>query len=397
MCFINNDGKSMRRGKMSKFIKVLGLGLACVFLVCGTSMAKREKFGVDKRHDQVARQRGKTSDKKFRWKMVMPWSKGLLFYDLTVHFCDTVRLASGGRLNIKPFSAGELVPAMECFDAVAKGSFQVGHDWPGYWQGKDQAFTAFASVPYGLDAELYNIWLYERGGLEMLQELYNKYGLFVLPGGQVGQEMGLASNRRAEKIADFKGLKVRTAGWYMDILNNLGASAVAMPGGEIYLSLQTGVLDAAEFSSPAVNWPMGFDEVTKYAIQPGVHQPACQFTFFFNQKAYEKLPDDLKWILDTAAKETQLWSYSWINNLNAEAIRRFKEKIEIVRMDDEAIVAFAKTSYNYLENLKKGHPFLKKVLDSQEALKQDFADWRQSRRGITPWPIKDVMKGKLYE
>lgn len=382
---------------MKKVVKISVLVLLCLGLVCGTSMAKREKFGMDKRHGDVARLKVKTGKKTHRWKMVMPWSKGLLFYDLTVHFCDTVRLASGGRLTIKAFSAGELIPAMECFDAVSKGSFQVGHDWPGYWQGKDQAFTAFASVPYGLDAELYNIWLYERGGLEMMQELYGRYGLYVLPGGQVGQEMGLASSKRAEKIADFKGLKVRTAGWYMDILNQLGASAVATPGGEIYLSLQTGVLDAAEFSSPAVNWPMGFDEVSKYAIQPGVHQPACQFSFFFNKKAYDELSDDLKWILDTAAKETQLWSYSWINNLNAEAIRRFKGKIEIVRMDDEAIVEFAKTSKAYLDKLKKQHAFLKKVLDSQEALKKDFADWRQSRKGLTPWPIDDVVKGKLYE
>ncbi|NNG01390.1 MAG: TRAP transporter substrate-binding protein DctP [Desulfobacteraceae bacterium] len=382
---------------MAKFIKTTGLVMLCLLLLCGTTLAKREKFGADKRHEKVAKLKVDTSDKKHRWKMVMPWSKGLLFYDLAVHFCDTVRLASGGRLIIKPFSAGELIPAMECFDAVAKGSFEAGHDWPGYWQGKDQAFTAFASVPYGLDSELYNIWLYEREGLEMMQELYGQYGLFVLPGGQVGQELGLASNRRAEKIEDFKGLKVRTAGWYMEILNNLGASAVATPGGEIYLSLQTGVLDAAEFSSPAVNWPMGFDEVTKYAIQPGVHQPACQFSFFFNKDAYDKLSDDLKWILDTAAKETQLWSYSWINNLNADAIRRFKDKIEIVRMDDEAIVEFAKTSHLYLEELKKQHAFLKKVLDSQEALKVDFRDWRSSRRGVTPWPIEDVIAGKLYE
>lgn len=382
---------------MKKVFKIIGLAVLCLVMACGTSLAKREKFGVDKRHDEVARLKVKTGNKTYRWKMVMPWSKGLLFYDLTVHFCDTVRLASGGRLDIKAFSAGELIPAMECFDAVSKGSFQAGHDWPGYWQGKDQAFTAFASVPYGLDAELYNIWLYERGGLEMMQELYGRYGLYVLPGGQVGQEMGLASSKRAEKIADFKGLKVRTAGWYMDILNQLGASAVATPGGEIYLSLQTGVLDAAEFSSPAVNWPMGFDEVTKYAIQPGVHQPACQFSFFFNKKAYDELSDDLKWILDTAAKETQLWSYSWINNLNAEAIRRFKEKIEIVRMDDEAIVEFAKISKDYLDKLKSQHAFLKKVLDSQENLKKDFADWRQSRKGLTPWPIADVVKGKLYE
>jgi TRAP-type mannitol/chloroaromatic compound transport system substrate-binding protein len=382
---------------MKKVLKTAGLVLLSVLFICNAAHAAREKFGADKRHDQVSKLKVEPGQKKYRWKMVLPWTKGILFYDLAVHFCDTVRLCSGGRLDIKAYSAGELVPAMEIFDAVAKGSFEAGHDWPGYWQGKDQAFTAFASVPYGLDGELYNIWLYERGGMEMMQELYGKYGLVALPGGNVGQELGLSSSKRAAKISDFKGLKVRTAGWYMDILNQLGASAVATPGGEIYLSLQTGVLDAAEFSSPAVNWPMGFDEVTKYAIQPGVHQPSCQFAFFFNKKAYDELDEDLKWIIDTAAKETQLWSYSWINNLNADAILRFKEKMEIVRMEDEAIIEFAKTSNAYLEDLKTKNPFLKQVLDSQENLKKDFAVWRESRKGVTPWPIEDVMKGKLYE
>ncbi len=357
----------------------------------------RQKFGADDRIEQVKRLKVKTSDKKHRWKMVLPWSKGLLFYDMAVHFCDSVRLASGGRLDIKAYSAGELVPAMEIFDAVSKGSFDAGHDWPGYWKGKNEAFIAFGSVPYGLDAELYNIWLYERGGLKEMQDLYGQYNLVALPGGQAGQEMGLNSNKRASKMEDFKGLKVRTWGWYLDILNELGASGVATPGGEVYLSLQTGVLDAAEFSSPAVNWPMGFDEVTKYIIQPGVHQPACQFAFFFNKESYDALGDDLKWILDIAAKETQLWSYSWLNNLNAEAIRRFEENSEIVMMDEAAIVDFAKTTQAYLEKVKERCPDCKRLLESQEALKKDFADWRSARAGVTPWPLDEVVQGKLHE
>ena len=357
----------------------------------------RQKFGVDKRIEEVKNLKVTTSDKKYRWKMVLPWSKGLLFYDMAVHFCDTVRLASGGRLDIKAFSAGELVPAMEIFDAVSKGSFEAGHDWPGYWKGKNEAFITFGSVPYGLDGELYNIWLYERGGLQELQALYGQYNLFALPGGQVGQEMGLNSNVRASKMQDFKGMKVRTWGWYLDILNELGASGVATPGGEIYLALQTGVLDAAEFSSPAVNWPMGFDEITRYIIEPGVHQNGCQFAFFFNKQAYDKLGDDLKWILDTAAKETQLWSYSWINNLNAEAIRLFAKHSEIVKMDDATVADFAKTTKAYLEKVKARCPDCKRLLDSQEELRKDFEDWRFARAGVTPWPLDEQIKGRLHE
>ena len=183
------------------FTTIFCIALALCFLSNASfAQSKREKFGKDDRHDIAKRVKFKTSDEKIRWKMVMPWDKGILFYDIAAHFCDSVRLASAGRLDIKPFSAGELVPALQSFDAVSQGSAQVGHDWPGYWKGKNEAFVAFASVPFGLDAEGYNIWLYEKGGAAMMNELYGKFNLVALPGGQCGQEMGLFSRKRATKM-----------------------------------------------------------------------------------------------------------------------------------------------------------------------------------------------------
>jgi TRAP-type mannitol/chloroaromatic compound transport system substrate-binding protein len=361
--------------------------------------AKRDKFGTDARHEEVKKELRtiKTSDEKIRWKMVMPWSKGLLFFDMAQHFADTVKLASGGRLDIKVFSAGELVGAMETFDAVSKGSAQVGHDWPGYWKGKNEAFVAFASVPFGLDAEGYNIWLYERGGLEMMQELYGRYNIYALPGGNGGQEMGLFSNKKATSMKDFKGMRVRTPGWYMDIMTKLGSSVSPLPGGEVYLALERGVIDAAEFSAPAINYPMGFDDITKYVIEPGVHQPSVQCGLLFNNDAWNELPDDLKWIVKTAAKETQLWSNAWIENLNIEAINKFKENVEFVTMDKETRSEFAKITKAHLDELKAKFPDVKKVLDSQEQLKEDFATWREQRGGVAPWPIDDYINGKHYQ
>jgi TRAP-type mannitol/chloroaromatic compound transport system substrate-binding protein len=383
----------MKKLLVATIVVLLTLGLVSAPSFAG----KREKFGEDPRHDEAKRVSYDTSEEKIRWKMVMPWSKGLLFYDIAVHFADSVRLASAGRLDIKPFSAGELVPAMQSFDAVSKGSAQVGHDWPGYWKGKNEAFVAFASVPFGLDAELYNIWLYERGGVEMMQDIYGEFNLYALPGGQCGQEMGLFSNKRATKMEDFKGMRVRTPGWYMDILNNLGASVSPLPGGEVYLALERGVIDAAEFSSPAINYPMGFDDVTKYTIQPGVHQPGIQNALFFNKDAWNDLPEDLKQIVKICAKETQLWSYSWINNLNAEAIKRFKKNVEIVKMDKETLIEFRKTTKSYMDSLKEKYPDVKKILNSQEKLIKDYAPWRDARGGATPWPYETYIEGRIHE
>jgi len=376
---------------------VVGLLIALSLVMAPNAMAaKREKFGVDKRHGAVKKElrQIKTSDQKFKWKMVMPWSKGLLFFDFAQHFADSVKLASGGRLDIKVFSAGELVGAMETFDAVSKGSAQVGHDWPGYWKGKNENFVSFASVPFGLDAEGYNIWLYERGGLEQMQELYGRYNLMAFPGGNGGQEMGLFSNKKATSLKDFKGMRLRTVGWFMDIMNQAGASVSPLPGGEVYLALERGVIDAAEFSAPAINLPMGFDDITKYVIEPGIHQPSVQCSVFFNKEAWDSLPADLKWIVKIAAKETQLWSNTWIENLNIQAINKFKKKVEFVTMDDAALSAMAKTTKTYLEKLKAKNPDVKKTLDSQEQFKQDFSTWREQRGRVAPWPIDEYIGGK---
>ena len=210
---------------MKKFFA--GALTACVafgLVVANAEAAKREKFGVDPRHKEAKRVKFETSQEKIKWKMVMPWSKGLLFYDVAVHFADTVRLASAGRLDIKPFSAGELVPGNQSFDAVSKGSAQIAHASPLYWKGKNEAFVAYGSVPFGLDAEGYNVWLQEKGGLDELNKLYAEFNMISFPAGQTGQEMGLFSNKKATTMEDFKGMRIRTPGWYMDIMTNLGAS-----------------------------------------------------------------------------------------------------------------------------------------------------------------------------
>jgi TRAP-type mannitol/chloroaromatic compound transport system substrate-binding protein len=384
------------------FVVLLAIVVAVAFAtaVSTDSLAadkkKKIKYGVDQRAKDWKGKKWKTSDKKFRWRMSDPWG-GLIFHDISIHFADSVRAASGGRLDIKVFQTGAIVPAMEIFDAVSKGTLDVGHSWPGYWKGRNEAFVAFASVPFGLDFEGYNIWYYERGGQKMLNDLYGKYGMVAFFCGNVGQELGLHSNKKATKMEDFKGMKIRTPGWYMDILNLMGASVTPLPGSEVYLALERGVIDAAEFSSPAVNYPMGFQDITKYIIVPGVHQPSCQFDVFFNKAKFDALPDDLKAIVEICAKETQLWANAWQENLNIKAIDEIGKKAEYVKLDEATIIEFAKTTKKYLDELKAKNPDVKKVLDSQEKFKKEFAKWREIRSGVAPWPYEMFIEGKLTQ
>jgi len=382
-------------------VVILAIILAVAFTVTASTdtfaaRKKIEKFGVDQRAIAWKNKKWTTSDTKIRWRMSDTWG-GLLFHDITIHFADSVRACSGGRLDIKVFPTGAIVPAMEVFDATSKGTLDAFHSWPGYWKGKNEAFVAFASVPFGLDAEGYNIWYYERGGKEMANELYGRYGLIGFFAANVGQELGLHSNKRATKMEDFKGMKIRTPGWYMDILNLLGASVTPLPGSEIYLALERGIIDACEFSCPAVNYPMGFHEITKYVIEPGAHQPSCQFDVVINKKKYEALPDDLKAIVEICARETDMWANAWMENLNTEAIKRIGEKVEFVNMDDETLVEFAKVAYKYLSELMAKDPDVNKVLGSQREFKKAYAPWREMRGRLAPWPYETYVGGKLTQ
>lgn len=386
--------------RLAVALLVVFTAAALVAALPGDSLAQQkkkiEKFGEDKRIKEWANKKFETSNKTFNWRMSDPWG-GLNFHDMAIHFADTVRGCSGGRLTIKVFPTGAIVPAMEIFEATSKGTLDAFHSWPGYWKGKNEAFVAFASVPFGLDAEGYNIWYYERGGKEIFDELYGRYGLVPFFCGNVGQELGLHSSKKATKLDEFKGMKVRTVGWYMDILTRMGVSVTPLPGPEIYLALERGVIDACEFSTPAANIPSGFHEITKYVIEPGVHQPSCQFDVVFNKKKWDELPEDLKIIVETAAKETQLWAWAWQENLNIEALKIMEKSTEFVKMDDAAIVEFAKVSFAYLDELAAKNPDVKKVLDSQEEFKREYAKWRDLRGRVAPWPKEEVLKGRLLQ
>ncbi|MBI5581926.1 MAG: TRAP transporter substrate-binding protein DctP [Deltaproteobacteria bacterium] len=383
-------------------LAVLIVCVAVAFVAMGpvNSFAQQKqkivKFGEDKRSQEWSKKKFETSNKTFNLRMSDPWG-GLNFHDMAQHFCDSVRATSGGRLNIKLFPTGAIVPAMEIFEATSKGTLDAFHSWPGYWKGRNEAFVAYASVPFGLDVEGYNIWYYERGGKAMFDELYGRFGLVPFFCGNVGQELGLHSNKKAVKLDDFKGMKVRTVGWYMDILTKMGVSVTPLPGPEIYLALERGIIDAVEFSSPAANIPSGFHEITKFVIEPGVHQPSCQFDVVFNKKKFDELPEDLKIIIEICAKETQLWAWAWQENLNIEALKIMGKSTEFVKMDEAAIIGFAKTSFEYLDDLSAKNADVKQVLDSQELFKQEFAQWRDLRGRVVPWPKADVLKGKLTQ
>lgn len=250
--------------------------------------------------------------KVFKWKLQTVDDASLMEYKLlAVKFADRVRELSNGRLDIKVFPAGGLSPSYEVFDAVKKGLIDMSQHYLVYWAGKDPGLYACCEWAAMRDPLQGMVWYYHAGGLDIMRKILAKHGLHYLGASPIGGEH-IWSKKPIRGVADLKGMKVRAAGAAGDMFSILGASVVSVPGGEVYQALERGVVDAAEFTFPTVNYALGFHEVTKYIILP-TYSGGGTYDWFVNAKAWEALPDDLKKIVEVALNETTL--LYWLKNI----------------------------------------------------------------------------------
>jgi len=214
---------------------------------------------------------------------------------------------SDGRMTIKVFGAGELVPAYEAFDAVRDGTAECAHEAPYIWIAKHPATAFFCSVPGGLTAEEHAAWIVNGGGQALWDELYGSFGLKGFLAGNSGANMGGWYNREINAPEDFQGLRMRIPGLGGELLNRLGATTINLSGGEIVPAMQTGLIEAAEWIAPYADLAFGLHKVARIYYGPGIHEPGPAATLTVNRKALDALPADLAAVVaQAAAAETAL-------------------------------------------------------------------------------------------
>ena len=178
-------------------------------------------------------------EKVYKWNMVTTWPKNFPGLGMAAeNLSQYVKEMSNGRLIIKVYGAGELVPAMGVFDAVSLGNVELGHGASYYWTGKVKSSQFFTAVPFGLTAQEMNGWLHHGGGLELWKEAYEPFNLVPLAGGNTGVQMAGWFNKEINSIEDIKGIKMRIPGLAGEVFTRLGAETVQLAGNEIFLSLQ---------------------------------------------------------------------------------------------------------------------------------------------------------------
>ena len=359
----------MKKLKRKEFIKRAAIGAVAStgFISC-----------VDKKEEIEAP--NIISKKKIRWRMVTTWPPNFpVMGEACNYFADYVREMSAGRLDIKVFGAGELVPALEAFEAVRVGAAEMGCGAAYYWSGRSPATQFFATVPFGMNAQQVNAWLYSGGGLELWQELYAKFDLVPFPGGNTGVQMGGWFNREINTIADFKGLKMRMPGLGGKVLEKAGASVVLVPGGELYTSLERGVIDATEWVGPFHDYLMGFYKIAKYYYSPGWHEPGTILEFFANKGKLEKLDKDLQAIVKYAADKINIWILSEFEARNNSYLDKLihEENVELRNFSPAILSQLKVYTDDVLSEIVEKDAFSKKVYDSYSKFHTQIKKWNQ--------------------
>ena len=306
------------------------------------------------------------SSKTYSWKMVTTWPPNFPILDEACKlFAGMVEEMSGGRIKIRVFGGGELVPSLEIFDAVRNGSAEIGHGSAYYWAGKSPAASFFATVPFGMNAQQVSSWLLAGDGLALWQELYANFGLIPLPAGNTGVQMGGWFNKEINTISDLKGLKMRIPGLGGAVLAKAGGSPILLAGGELYTGLERGIIDATEWLSPFHDSLMGFDEIAKYYYTPGWHEPGTNLEIILNKEKFEELSDDLKAIIKAASSYSGTWLHAQMEAKNAVAYGELLKKgIEIRTFPPEVITELRKLTKEVINELAEKDPFTKRVYAS---------------------------------
>lgn len=300
------------------------------------------------------------------WRMQALWDAGTTPYEYEKKFVERVSELTGGNFNIKLYSAGQLVPANQAFDAVRAGAFQMMKTFDGYEAGKIPAFAFTSTVPFGFpNPDEYEAWFYEKGGLDLAREAYAKAGLFYIAPTVYGEEP-MHSTVRIESIADMAGKKGRFVGLASAVMADAGVAVTPLPTAEVYTALEKGLIDFADRGDLTANYEAGLAEVAKFIILPGVHQPTTATSYVANQAAYDALPDSYKAALAVAAREISSSLRQHIMVQNLEVLEKYKEKgVEIITLDQGDIAEGRAKAVESWKKATKGDDLANRVLTSQ--------------------------------
>ncbi len=318
------------------------------------------------------------SAKTYKWKIATSWPATLAPLTSPANkFAKLVETMSDGKLKVKVHHANKHKAPLGILDMVKAGNYQMGHSASYYWKGKDINTPFFTSMPFGMNYAEFNSWFYYGGGLELMEKVYKKHGVYSFPGGNTGVQMGGWFRKEIKSVKDLKGLKIRIPGYAGEIFSRLGAVVTSIKPGELYTSLERGTLDAVEWVAPALDTRMGFQKVAKYYYSAW-HEPASDTQFMVNRKAYDKLPKNLQAIVRVAMQAVAAdFNYEHFD-MNIKALQKIQsdfKDVKIKQFPAPVLKAMQKANDEIIAELEKKGGLTKEIIDSQRAYKKKAREW----------------------
>lgn len=313
-----------------------------------------------------------------RWRMATSWPHSLdTIFGGAETISRRVREMSSGRFLIQPFAAGELVPGLEVLEAVQNGSVECGHTASYYYLGKNPALAFGTAVPFGLTAQQQNAWLYAGGGLEAIDRLYSDFGVRSFPAGNTGAQMGGWFKRPLEGLASLQGLKMRIPGLGGKVMAALGVNVQVLPGGEIFLALDRGAIDAAEWTGPYDDEKLGLNKAARYYYYPGWWEPGPTLTALVNLQAWSRLPSEYQAMFASACHEANGLMLSRYDALNATVLQRLIKGGTQLKFYGEPILQAAREATDQILADSAKDATFKRVYEQWRTFRQDVFAWNR--------------------
>lgn len=295
-----------------------------------------------------------------------------------VKFAERVALMTNNEVKIKVMGAGEVVPPFEVFGAVSSGALAMGFDWIGYWASKIPVANLVGSMPFGPEPELFMAWMFKGGGLEIIQKAYDPHNVKIIPCHLVVPEAGGWFNKEIKTPADLKGLKMRIAGLGAKAMEKMGASVQLVPAGEIFVSLERGRIEAAEFSAPQLDFGLGLQKIAKHYYFPGWHQPASWDSIIVNMNVWKAMPVKHQQAMVEACYANLTWNTVDQINAQVEAIEKVEAAgVKVQRFPTPVLEALRKASHEVMQEEAAKDPLFKEAYLSLTAYMKRVGRWGQ--------------------
>ena len=318
-----------------------------------------------------------TQNPEIRWRMPSSFPRNLdVLFGSCEHLSRRVAQLTEGRFRITPFPAGEIVPALQVLDAVQGGTVECGHTPSLFYVGKEPALAFFACVPFGLTARQMGAWLRHGGGLALAQEIFRPFDAAFLSMGDTGTQMGGWFRREVRSLQDLQGLKFRVSGFAGNLFERLGVVATQIAPGDIYPSLERGVIDAAEFIGPYDDEKLGLNRIARFYYAPGFWEPCSRGGFIANLRAWEALPAHYRHAVEVACSEIDVDQPARYDAWNPPALRRLVAGGAQLRAWPREVLQAAWRESNALYEETAGrNPQFRKVWDSYKPWRSEQFQW----------------------